>query len=300
MSTKFEFKKATKEQSKLRMAIHGPSGSGKTFSALSIAAHLGQRILLGDTETKSASKYGDKFNFDVHEFEGNFHPDKACEFLEAGAAAGYDVIIIDSGSHFWNGSGGFLELIDNEVKRQRAQGGKGDSFNAWKIVDPIYKKFVAAILNCNAHVIITLRAKQEYSKEGGKVTKLGLAPEMRDGFQYEMDVEGMLTIEHDLAIGKTRVEALDGKVYRKPGKDVADTLLAWLNSGAPKREIPAASVPPANDVAGELVARLEAATSLDEVNAVKADATSKRDQLGSSVQVVRAALESATNRLKAA
>jgi ATP-dependent protease Clp ATPase subunit len=44
------FQKATKAQSKLRLALCGPSGSGKTYSALSIAQHLGSTIAVIDTE----------------------------------------------------------------------------------------------------------------------------------------------------------------------------------------------------------------------------------------------------------
>ncbi len=292
--SKFAIQKATKEQSRLRMAIHGPSGAGKTYSALSIATHLGSKVVLADTETGSASKYGDKFDFDVCEFSGNYHPDNVVEFLHEAPKAGYDVVVIDSGSHFWNGQGGFLELIDAEVKKGMARSGKADSFAAWKVVDPIYKKFVHAIQTCPAHVIITLRAKQEYSKEGGKVTKLGLAPEMRDGFQYEMDVEGMLDIDHHLAIGKTRCDALDGKVFRKPGKDVADILLAWLGSGvAPRAQEPE----PTNTVAEGLIARFDAATTAEDIDAVKKEANGLRDRLGKDAGRVRAALEAAQKRV---
>ena len=38
------FHRATKTQSKLRMALYGVSGSGKTFSALAIAKGLGGRV----------------------------------------------------------------------------------------------------------------------------------------------------------------------------------------------------------------------------------------------------------------
>ena len=38
------FAKATKQQSRLRLALVGPSGSGKTYSALAIAMGLGSRI----------------------------------------------------------------------------------------------------------------------------------------------------------------------------------------------------------------------------------------------------------------
>ena len=45
-----QFKKATREQAKLRLALCGPSGSGKTYTALAIATHLGQRVALARAE----------------------------------------------------------------------------------------------------------------------------------------------------------------------------------------------------------------------------------------------------------
>jgi ATP-dependent protease Clp ATPase subunit len=67
------FKKATKTNIKIRLALSGASGSGKTFSALAIASHLSSPIALIDTERGSASKYADKFDFDVCELT-DFHP----------------------------------------------------------------------------------------------------------------------------------------------------------------------------------------------------------------------------------
>ena len=95
------FKKATKSQAKLRMAITGPSGSGKTYSALSIAAPLGHAAVI-DTECGSASKYADLFDFDVLELS-EYHPRNYIEAIKAACAAGYDVLIIDSLSHAWSG-----------------------------------------------------------------------------------------------------------------------------------------------------------------------------------------------------
>ena len=63
------FTKATKRQSKLRLALIGPSGSGKTYSALAIARGLGGKVALIDTEHGSASKYAGLFDFDVLEPE---------------------------------------------------------------------------------------------------------------------------------------------------------------------------------------------------------------------------------------
>lgn len=234
----FEIKKATKTQARLRMAIHGPSGCGKTYTTLRISTSLCKRVCLIDTECGSASKYADKFDFDVIELTDDYNPERLVEMLKYIAGQGYDGIVVDSMTHFWNGSGGFLELVDNEVKRMKAKGNKPDSFAAWKAIDPVYKRMVHAMHTSPSHVMVTLRAKTEYAKVEGdngktKIQKIGLAPEMRDNFQYEMDVEGMLDLEHNLAIGKTRCEALDGMVFTKAGEDVAGILRGWLSSGAP-------------------------------------------------------------------
>lgn len=222
----FEIKKATKEQSRLRMSIHGPAGSGKTFTALKIATAMCRRVCLIDTECGSASKYADEFSFDVLEVGDDFSPERLIDMLAHIAKQGFDGIVIDSLTHFWNGSGGFLELVDREVARMRAKGNKPDSFAAWKVVDPVYKRMIHAIHTNPAHEFITIRAKTEYAKVEGdngrtKIQKLGMAPEIRENFQYEMDVEGMLDIEHHLSIGKTRCAALDGRVFQKAGSDIA-------------------------------------------------------------------------------
>ncbi len=65
----FTFTKATKSSAKLRAALFGPSGAGKTLTALRIAAGLGGAIAVIDTERGSASKYADRFSFDVLDLE---------------------------------------------------------------------------------------------------------------------------------------------------------------------------------------------------------------------------------------
>lgn len=240
------FVKATRQQAKLRMALQGPSGGGKTRSSLEIARHFG-RVALIDTESGSASKYAgvNGLDFDVDEVSGNYHPRQVGEKIRAAADAGYDIAIVDSLSHFWSGPGGFLELVDAEVKKMKARGNKPDSFAAWKDVDPIYKRMIQDILNAPIHVIVTLRAKQSYEKQddGGKtkVVKIGMQPEIRDNFQYEMDVEGMLDMEQNLVIGKTRCDSIRGKLYHEPGKEFAEHLKRWLGEGAPAT-VPATAV----------------------------------------------------------
>ena len=235
------FKTATKTQSRLRLALQGPSGSGKTYTALSVAKHLASamdKVAFIDTEHGSASKYaGDFPGFQTVEIAHNYNPQHFMDGMKAAAEAGFEVVVIDSLTHAWNGPGGFLELVDEEVKKMQAKGWKADSFAAWKNLTPVYNRLIQSILSCPIHVIVCLRAKQEYEKvnENGKVSvkKVGMAPEIRDNFQYELDIEGMMTMEHDLVIGKTRCSSIDGKVFNKPGKELADAFKKWLSDGAP-------------------------------------------------------------------
>lgn len=233
------FTKATKESAKLRSALSGPAGAGKTRSALEIARYLGGgKVALADTEFKSASKYAgvNGLEFDVCPVNPPYSPTKVAALIKEAADGGYDTLVIDSFTHFWNAEGGFLELVDAAAKANQARGGKYDTFGAWKTVDPVWRKTVDAILAAPIHVIVTLRAKQEHviEEEGGKkkVRKLGMAPEIRDNFVYAMDFEGMINMDHQLIVGKNRIDDIDGKIFDKPGKAFADILNAWL-SGNP-------------------------------------------------------------------
>lgn len=223
------FKKATKTEAKLRLAIAGPSGSGKTYSSLAIAAALGGPIAVLDTEHGSASKYADLFEFDVLELHAPYHPDKYMEAIHEASNAGYRVIILDSMSHAWNGEGGLLELVEQATKRQKTP----NSYTAWHDVTPIQNKLIEAIVSANIHIIATMRSKQDYVQEkdsNGRSTirKVGMAPIQREGFEYEFDVFFDLDIDNNAVVTKTRCPALTGTVINKPGKQVAAILTEWL------------------------------------------------------------------------
>lgn len=228
-----QFTKATKKQARLRLALIGPSGSGKTYSALAIGTHLvkGGRVAVIDTERGSASKYAGLFEFDTLELD-TFSPQIYVQAIQAADAAGYDVLIIDSLSHAWMGKGGALEQVDQVVKRSNSQ----NSFTAWREVTPHHNAMINAILQCKAHVIVTMRAKTEYvmeMNEKGKNTprKVGLAPIQRDGVEYEFDLVADMSLENDLIVSKSRCPQLSGAVVNRPGAEVAQTLAAWLTDG---------------------------------------------------------------------
>lgn len=225
------FKKATKTQSRLRLALIGPSGSGKTYSALSIASHLGNSIAVIDSEHGSASKYADLFNFDTCELT-SFHPQNYINAIQA--AADYDVLIIDSLSHAWMGRDGTLEQVDRVAKRLQYN----NSFAAWRDVTPLHNQLVDTMLGCPNHLIVTMRSKTEYvveTNEKGKAVpkKVGMAPVQRDGLEYEFDVSGELNLDNELIISKSRCSSLSGQVIAKPGEQMALVLKDWLNDGAP-------------------------------------------------------------------
>lgn len=235
-----QFKRATKEQSRLRLALIGLAGSGKSYSALSIGTHLvpGGRVAVIDTERGSASLYADRFTFDVLDLERH-GPEDYCDAIEAAAAEGYDVVIIDSLSHAWAGKDGALEQVDKIARRE----GKSNNFTAWRDITPKHNRLVDTILACKAHVIATMRSKMEYALEKddktGKssVRKVGLAPIQRDGLDYEFGVVGDLNLNHELIISKSRCSAVEvGSIIEKPGEKFAKTLREWLTSGAPMRE----------------------------------------------------------------
>ena len=238
-----QFRKATKEQLKLRMALIGPAGSGKTYSALNIAQHLGKRIAVIDTEHGSASKYAGLFAFDVVELD-SFHPQNYIAGIQAAEQAGYDVLIIDSLSHAWMGKDGALELVDRAAKRSPS----GNSFAAWRDVTPLHNQLIEAMLGARLHLIVTMRSKMEYvqdkdEKGRTQIRKVGLQPVQRDGLEYEFDVVADLDTENTFIVGKTRCPQLTGVIVPRPGKEVADTLLAWLTDGAPPAELPKAPTP---------------------------------------------------------
>ncbi len=233
------FHKATKYQSKLRLAIAGPSGSGKTWSALSIAMGLlkpGERVALLDTERGSASKYAGDFDFDVAELT-SYTTDDYLKAIAEAEAAGYGVIIVDSLSHAWSGPGGILEMVD------RASEGKGGNWSGWKVATPVHNRFIDALLRAKAHVICTLRSKTDWvmeTNDKGKVQprKVGTEPIQRAGLDFEFDVFGEMDVINQLTITKTRCKALTGQQYLKPGADLAKILTDWLTDGAPALAVP--------------------------------------------------------------
>lgn len=232
------FKKAERKQAKLRLALAGPSGSGKTMSALLMAKGLGGRIAVIDTEHGSASLYADIADFDVLELHAPYSPERYVEAITAAEQAGYSVLIIDSYSHEWTGSGGCLES-NEKLAHQKF---KGNTWAAWNETTPRHRKLTDKILTSPLHIICTMRSKTETVQgEGKKVIKLGMKSEQRDGTDYEFTV--VLDITHD---GHAAIASKDRtKLFDQPeviSEDTGRRLLAWLNDGKSQAELQATAL----------------------------------------------------------
>jgi hypothetical protein len=232
------FKKAVKYGSKLRMAIAGSAGSGKTWSALALASTLAGdgEIAVLDTEHGSASKYADQFLFDTQELT-NFNPNNYIAAIREAEAAGYAVLIIDSLSHAWTGTGGLMEQKDIIAKQKYS----GNTFSAWNDATKIQNNLVNTILSSKMHIIVTVRSKMDYIIElvNGKQTprKVGMAPVQRDDLPYEFDVFATMDVDNTMIVDKSRCPQLSGAVITKPGAEVAEVLKRWLD-GDPAPEKP--------------------------------------------------------------
>lgn len=230
-----EFKPAQRKRAKLRLALAGPSGSGKTYSALVVASGITswEKIAVIDSENGSAELYAHLGGYSVLTIEAPYDPQKYIEAINTAEQAGFEVIIIDSLSHAWNGEGGILDQQGKAADTKY----RGNSWAAWRECTPKHNALVEAIIKSSCHIMATMRSKTEYAQitENGKtaVKKLGMAPIQRDGMEYEFTVFLDLSVDHIATASKDRTGIFDSQ-YFKPVVETGQKLLAWLNVNTTK------------------------------------------------------------------
>jgi len=235
---KFEISEARREESFLRIAMTGASGSGKTFSSLRMAKGLvgddGSKICLIDSERRSSRLYArDVFSNRFHVLDlPDFKPETYTEAIQFAQQKGYSIIIIDSLSHAWVGEGGLLDQHGKLTEKVK------NSYTAWRDITPKHNKLVDTILQADTHIITTLRAKTSYDmvkdEKGRQVpTKIGLAPEFRNGIEYEFTAFLELDQSNevvDASKDRTRLfhERILNKDYFKITEEEGEKLANWL------------------------------------------------------------------------
>ena len=223
------FKKATRTQRKLRLAIFGPSGSGKTYTALRIAHGIGGSVALIDTENSASIYSGNGSAFPDWDIAPLEQPtiDNLLTYMEA--AKDYKVLIIDSFSHAWE------ELL-NEVGRIAKARYNGNTHAAWKDGNPKQEKLIKAILNFPGHLIVCMRSATEWviekDERTGKVKpqRVGLAPKQGKGIEYEFDMLIELNPDHFGNVIKSRFSQWQDACIEKPDEKFGKELVAWLQN----------------------------------------------------------------------
>lgn len=231
-----QIRKAERKKSKLRIGISGASGSGKTWSALELAHGIGGKVGLIDTESgrgdfyagsKSKHDRGLDFDYDIIRLEKPFNPEKYIEAIHTFEDQGYDVLIIDSLSHAWEGQGGILDIVEK---------GNGWFNGGGKIATPKQHALVEAIISSKMHVIATLRAKTEYvieMNDRGKNAprKVGLKPVQKDGIEYEFTVFMNIDQNHNAVLTKDNTNTYD-QTPVAPSPSMGKKFIDWMERGA--------------------------------------------------------------------
>ena len=219
------FKKAERKKIKLKLAVTGPTGSGKTYSSLVLAHSLGKKIAVIDSENGSASLYSDKFEFDTLVIEPPFTTEKYIDAINLSVKEGYDVVVIDSITHAWAGEGGLLQ------QKEQLDARGGNSFVHWGKITAKQEVFKSVLLNSDIHVIATMRSKMEYAQieENGKkkIQKLGLAPQQRDGIEYDFSIVFDIAMNHEAEASKDRTGLFTDKIF-KITDQTGKIILKWL------------------------------------------------------------------------
>jgi ABC-type dipeptide/oligopeptide/nickel transport system ATPase component len=249
MSLRDQIKTARRHQVKVRVCLYGASGSGKSGTAFRLAHYLSGgtdttagNFLVIDTENNSAILYAvaegesinpSKFRFEFQHLNlgpSQTTPASYVEAMNIASELGVGAVVIDSATHEWQ------NILDRKTTKD-AQG--GNSFTNWGPFTKEHQDFVEAIKNPPCHLIVTTRAKEEFvveKNDAGKtvIRKMGTQPIQRDGFNYELDINILMQSDDAGVSGtviKTRNPDLLNKVILNPGKDLAEQLAIWSQTG---------------------------------------------------------------------
>lgn len=175
----FEFTPAKRANLPLLILLAGGTGSGKTESAMRLATGLaaGKPFAVVDTEVSMgrdgelrgrALHKADDYQFEWAPLDEPYTPERYAEAVAAADEAGFPVVVIDSGSHEYEGPGGVLDMQAAEFERM----GSRDSARMASWIEPKrrHKAFVQRLLRSQAHVIMCLRSedKVEVAKVDGR------------------------------------------------------------------------------------------------------------------------------------
>jgi hypothetical protein len=234
---KLILRKATRAKAKIRLGLSAVSGGGKTVSALLIGYGITgdwSKVAVVDTENNSADLYAGYVlpdgtvigEFAVLPLSAPYSPERYIEAIKTCERADVEVVIIDSVTHEWDGTGGCLDIVES----------LGGKFQDWKTVTPRHRAFIDTLLQSSCHIITTVRRKQDYemTKDSSgkvKVEKAGLKEVTREGFEYELTANLELDIRHNAIASKDRTGLFMGKPHFVPSVETGRLIKEWCETG---------------------------------------------------------------------
>lgn len=231
-----------REGAKFVLGLAGVSGCGKTYTALQIgygmAKNNAKKLALLDTENGRGKLYDnilpERFRYSA--FIPPFSPARYIQGIQAIENAGCEVLVIDSGTHEWEGAGGCEEI---------ATGGD-PKLPRWNKAKLEHKRFMNVLLQSSMHIILCLRAREKVkvikgvNPENGKFEtyfeQQGLQPICEKNMMFEMTASLLLHDEGTRQETLKCPDALRKILGRKTGyltaKDGFD-LRAWIDGALP-------------------------------------------------------------------
>jgi hypothetical protein len=176
--SQFEIKPASRQGIKPLIGLVGLSGGGKTLTALLIARGLAGptgKIRMIDTENRRGSYFAEQIpgGYDVINLDPPFSPARYIQALEA--CEGSSVVVVDSLTHEWSGSGGYLDMKDEAIDKMAGDDWKkreACKFAATARVKPEHNRLIAYMLRAPFAMILCFRGKQKVRMEKDQSGKM--------------------------------------------------------------------------------------------------------------------------------
>ena len=228
-----EIRISERKKAKIKLALQGSAGSGKTYSSLLIAKGLVNsdfsKIAIIDTENGSGDLYAHLGSYNVISMKPPYSPERYIEAIELCEESGIDVIILDSISHCWD----YLLDVHSNMP--------GNSFTNWGKVTPRQNAFVNKILSSNAHIIATMRVKQDYvlNQKNGKMVpeKVGLKAIQRNDLDYEFTIVFDIDSAHNAKASKDRTGLFIDRPEFVINASTGKKIIQWCEKGSGTEEM---------------------------------------------------------------
>lgn len=231
-----QIQKVQREGARILIMLAGVSGCGKTYTAIQLAYGMANgdanKVGFLDTENGRGKFYADTVPdpFLYGELKPPFSPARYIQAIEEFSKAGVEVLIIDSGSHEFEGIGGIQDIAEAGNPR----------LPNWNKAKGEHKKFMSALLNSPMHIILCLRAREKAKPEkqvinGQEKTvyvDLGLQPITEKNVVFEATASLMLYDQgtrHDPIKVPAALQSILGRGEGYLSADDGKALRAWVD-----------------------------------------------------------------------